>query len=662
MTRCIGVYLCALWCLSAFQNAKVREAAGALQHGDFAAAERILRAEAADHPADAWTLSLLAYSLDQQKHAGEADDLHQRALKISPHSAEILNNYGTHLWMVEDYSKAEAVFSEALAAAPTYFNVLYNLGTMASYAGHYDRAREVLRGALSQQPKNVDVLYRLATVEESTKHWEEAATLLAQAAKLDPKRADVQRLLAVTASELGALPDALAAWDRYLAFEPADEIARRERNYTAVRIGKLEEGVAGLERYASRHPEDKVAHFELGQAKRSVDTAAAVQHFDKALMLDANYGAARAARGSLHYQNGDFEAAVKDLELAPKDAATLDRLGQTYQALDRTADAVRVLQQAAQLAPDDPKIVLHYGRALADAGQVEESKTVLERFRQLGPEKKVVVPEGLVSYLSLTPEARRKDERARLEIHVREHPDDVTAQVAWLKFVLEEHDDARVASAVGRIAKLKPDAGIISAIGHDLLEAGYAARAKELLLQAGVASLDLALAIFRSGAPATAALEVMEHVPETARGSDYYLARARILESAGKPEGAMAARRQALQELAEAVRAQPGRRELLLMQATTLELVDRTGDALAVLDRIRVRWPEWPPAWAATGIVLTIHARYPEARQALEAASTLGLRNPVADFFLAKAKQAQPPGADETKFVNRFFDGGLLKP
>jgi tetratricopeptide (TPR) repeat protein len=658
MTRFLGVYLCTLWCLTAFQSARVRDASAAMQRGEFAAAERMLRTEATEHPEDAWTLSLLACSLDQLKRSGEAYDLHRRAVKIAPHSPDILNNYGTHLWLVEDYPKAEEVYSEALLAAPTYFKVLYNLGTIASYAGHYDRAREVLRSALSQQPKNVDILYRLASVDEAARHWEDAAMLLAQAAKLDPKRADVQKLLAVTASELGALPDAAAAWDSYLALQPGDEIARRERAYISVKMGKLEEGIAGLEQCLALHPEDKVAHFELGQAQRSVDTAIAIQHFDKALALDANYGAARAARGSIHYQNGNFEAALKDLELAPTDAATLDRLGQTYQSLDRTVEAVRVLQQAAQLAPADSKIVLHYGRALADAGQLEESRKVIERFRQLGPEKKVVVPEGLMNYLSLTPEARRADYSARLAAHLKAHPDDAAAQIAWLKLLIEDRDLNAIATAVKRILALKPGAAVLAATGHLLLESGYAAAAREMLQQSGVFSLDLALATFRTGGPG---LEILNKVPEAARGSDYHLARGRMLEAAAQPAAAATERQEALRILTQSAAAQPGRREILLMQATTLELLHRTADALTLLEGIAARWPEWPQTWAAKGVVLAMHDRYSEARPALEAAFALGLQNPMARFYLARAS-GQQPNTDESSFAAQFFDGGLLKP
>jgi hypothetical protein len=38
------------------------------------------------------------------------------------------------------------------------------------------------------------------------------------------------------------------------------------------------------------------------------------------------------------------------------------------------------------------------------------------------------------------------------------------------------------------------------------------------------------------------------------------------------------------------------------------------------------------------------------------------LRNSIADFFLARAKQRQKPVAEETIYVDRFFEGGLLKP
>ena len=83
------------------------------------------------------------------------------------------------------------------------------------------------------------------------------------------------------------------------------------------------------------------ATSSLGAAENKDDPAQALREFDRALALNADFAAAHSARGSLYYQMGNPEAALADLEAAaslrPDDAVDLDRLGQTYLALDRTA-------------------------------------------------------------------------------------------------------------------------------------------------------------------------------------------------------------------------------------------------------------------------------------------------------------------------------------
>jgi tetratricopeptide (TPR) repeat protein len=111
------------------------------------------------------------------------------------------------------------------------------------------------------------------------------------------------------------------------------------------KVGKFGQAIPELDRHVKRHPDDPVGHYELAQAERSVDMAQAMEHLDKAVAPDPNYLQARAARVGLYYQEGKPESALPHLEFAaakqPDNAATLDRLGQTYQALDRAADAVR---------------------------------------------------------------------------------------------------------------------------------------------------------------------------------------------------------------------------------------------------------------------------------------------------------------------------------
>jgi tetratricopeptide (TPR) repeat protein len=558
------------------------------------------------------------------------------------------------------YDKAEILCENALRAYPSNLNVLYDLGLMATSAGRFERAREVLDAAVRQQPQNVDVLYALARAQEGLKQWAAAVGLLARATKLDPHRADIHELLAVSASEMGAFEDAAAAWDQYLKLKPGDEIARRERSYTAVQMGQLDQGIAGLESFRANHADDATVRYELGQAERGRDAAKALMHFDKALELDPTYVPAWIARGSLYYQLGKPEAAVKDLETAaerrPDDAVCLDLLGQAYQALDRTADGVRVLQKAAEFAPQDSKTLLHFARALANAGYLEKSKAVMDQYRQLGPERNTFVPAGFVDYLNLTEAERKAEYRRRVEKALADHPDDADVRLAWMKLLIEAGDWNRVAETAGAIAALKPVAAVLANAGRALLDAKQYSAARELLQQAAAAApsaaiqLELAIALF-GGNDVAHALAEMELIPEPGRGGDYYLALAEMLRTSGKTGEAHAVFDQALalappqadfyiraasflsdrdqgmeavRFLEQGARLVPGSREVLLLRAGALALVHRADDANHVLTDIQDRWPEWYPGWVIRGIVWKIQNRPGDARKALATASALG--------------------------------------
>ena len=67
-------------------------------------------------------------------------------------------------------------------------------------------------------------------------------------------------------------------------------------------------------------------------------------------------------------------------------------------------------------------------------------------------------------------------------------------------------------------------------------------------------------------------------------------------------------------------------REILLLRAVILEKAGRTAEAEPLLQQIQNRWPEWPEAWMAHGIVLGTHGRKDEARAALRTAVALGAR------------------------------------
>jgi Flp pilus assembly protein TadD len=725
---------------------ELHDAIAALQRSDFASAERELRSDLARRPDDPWALSLLGAALDSQKKIADAEGFHRRAVARAPQSAEILNNYATHLWMagrpqeaaqiygrivaiepshynanlqlarvaiesrnaaealhcldrlpaerqpapqveylrlqalalagntaeadamavrLQPLARADAAFALAAASvltsagradaaaqvleaglqgAPARFDLLYDLGVASTRAGYYERAREVLTAALGQQPKNANVLYALGVADYQSRRFEDAVRALSQAVQADPRHADALKLLAAATSDVGALDDAAALWDRYLKLKPGDDSARRERGYTAVQRGRFQEGIADLEWYLARHPGDAAGHYELGQAERSRNPAKAMEQYGRALEIDPHYVPALAARGSLYYQLAQPEAAARDLELAaslrPDDAETLDRLGQTYQALDRTADAVRALRRAAELAPDDSKILLHCARALADSGDTRESKALMERFRQLGPEKKIGVPAGFVDYLSLSDAQRHAAYRANLERAMREHPEAVDVKVEYLKLLIRDGRESEAVAQARAIAAAHPGGAVLAEMGRALSAGGDFTAACEFLEQAKSAGApagtetDLAVAVHFSraeaGNPAATLGEFEQAIGAAPGRPDLYRQAALFLEQKGRSGDA----REVLDRGAKAL---PDDRGILLLAAIAAELAGDRPAAQSGLDAMQNRWPEWHAAWAARGMILAKHGDFAEARRALETAIALGAGGAEVYAALARA-------------------------
>jgi Tfp pilus assembly protein PilF len=526
-------------------------------------------------------------------------------------------------------------------------------------AGHNERAKEVLEQALRGQPHSTEVLYALAFVDHALHQNEAAVRLLSEASRLAPQRADIQKLLGMTTSDLLAYEDSAAAWERYMKLAPEDDIGRRERGFAKTNM-KQAEGVADLEWFVGRHPDDATGLFELGVAQGASDPEQAIATLTKSLKLRPDFADAHAARGALEYQQNNAEAALADLEFAasrqPDSALVLDHLGQTYLLLDRPKDAVRVLLRAAEFAPSDAKTQLHTANALAQAGDQEQSKIYMSRYRQLGGTA-AVPARGVLDYLNRTPGQQHADYRARIEKAIAEHPDDPAMQVNYLKLSIADKQIPQATAAARKILALKPGAILLTDAGRAMLTAHQYPAAKDLLEQAAASEgatgidLDLANALFHtSGAPA--GLQQLDNVPAVARRGDYYALRAQMLP----PAEAIAALKQAVQieprrtdlywqtvalmvknrRTADAMQflnasAVPDVPEIAAMRALLLEMTAKTADARKLLADARRRWPEAAPLWLAQASIEAAHGLAAQAKKSGAAAAQLGAHGAAAD-------------------------------
>ena len=469
------------------------------------------------------------------------------------------------------------------------------IGKALASVGQFEKAETYLARGLKQQPENVDLLYALAAVQASLNQDEKALALLAHAAQLAPDRADIQKLLARTAGQLGFAGDAVQAWTRYTELAPADDDGRRERAFAQTALaGDTSSALAGLRWFVLKHPGDAVGHYELGTALAANLPDPARAELDRALALNPELTAAHVARGILSYRQGKFESALSDFRSAalrdPKNAGLLDRIGETYLALNQPQTAVSWLRRAVELAPAEPRILLHLGRALAGSGQSEESAKVLARFRELGADKSTLPrAAGVIDFLNLSPTERLARYRAGVEKTVRDHPENADAQVRYLGLVLEKGDLQEADAVTRTILALHPSPALLVETADILIEAEQFPLAKQFIEASEDKQpllLDLGIATFYLDG-VQSALPILDEVGVPERNGDYYLVRALVLSAAGKTTGGH-------QALVRALALHPVRPALYRLAVQSLLRAHQRSDAQLLLEQALKRFPDTP--------------------------------------------------------------------
>jgi tetratricopeptide (TPR) repeat protein len=578
----------------------------------------------------------------------------------------------------QQFDRAEKSFSEALRAEPSNFDVLYNLGVAARRAGHLERAQQVFEAALRSKPEDVEALHAYGDLLIAIKDFLTASAVLDRTARLAPDRADVLLLLAHATEELGYYEDTASTLEKYLKLRPADDAARRELGFSLILEGKFEEGLPKLREFVLRHPQDARGQYELGAGEASDSPEKALVHLDEALKLDPAMFEARYTRAVLNFQNNRLEPSLADFEalrkIDPKNPKILDRQARIYLQQDRAGEAAPLLQQAAELAPHDRAILIHYSQALGKLGRTEELKAVLASFKEAASSGgQVHAHAGLLDFLALSPEQQDARYVEALQAAVNENPNDVAPKVRLAEYLLDQGEEKRAAAVFREVLAAGVGSATLADCGKALLEHEQYGLAAEFLEKAPNAKLDMAIAVFHSVSP-EAGLAQLDQMPADERAGDYFILRAQILDSMGKTREAVdslnrgigaAPRRadmyfeaaafliqhgqfkQAAALLEDAIRLIPDAPNLWLARAIALELPVahgrsrddevRSEEAMKVLAQIESRWPAWDLPYLVNGMILQDELKSKQAKQVLDLAIALGCREADAYYYEALA-------------------------
>jgi tetratricopeptide (TPR) repeat protein len=186
----------------------LEEAKAALAVDDVATAVRVATAAVQAGAQNSLLYNLAAHGLQLQRRFGEAMDLLNRALKLTPNDPLILNAIGHLLSQQGRAGEAVVAFQRALVHDHRLAPAQYGLGLAFEVLGETDRARAHFERAVQYAPTFADPLGSLAVLAVLRKADSEARAFAERALALDPFQSGAVLSLATLDFQAGFLDPA----------------------------------------------------------------------------------------------------------------------------------------------------------------------------------------------------------------------------------------------------------------------------------------------------------------------------------------------------------------------------------------------------------------------------------------------------------------------
>ena len=275
----------------------------------------------------------------QKGRTGEALDRAAELVQDWPENAEFQTLLGRIALQLERYDTARSAFLTAQELSPENTETYIDLARIEIATGNVAAAKSQLMGGLDRQPGNAGLMVTLGRIAAGSGEYEDALTWFTEAAEANPN-----------------------------AFEPRNLLARLHMEQGDFRMA-ADAAAAAL----AINPRDAEMHNLLGLAQRNIgELSDAADSFERASNLDI----------------GRYEYRIN--------AAA------TYVALDKLAEAERVLKRRNEVPLDNAKASIFLAIVKSRQGDPEAAMAIAKQLQETYPEN--AAPVSLEAELLLVAE------------------------------------------------------------------------------------------------------------------------------------------------------------------------------------------------------------------------------------------------------------------
>jgi tetratricopeptide (TPR) repeat protein len=332
-----------------------------------------------------------AVALAQQGKLGEADRQARRALADPETRAVAYSILGTIKLQQNSLDESASLLGEAIRLEPRLVGAQLSLAQVYTLQNKPDLALARFQAVLELDPDNPSARLAIARSEVEKGNYQQALKLM------EPVRATLREspeglfVLASALLKTGRRDEAAhlgADWNRLPTVPQPASVAF---GLLLVQEGAIDEGIAVLERAKQAGPPAYELAFNLASAYlMRKDTARALEHYDTALTLRPDSLDALRLAAGVAERNGELERSLsywlRAKKLAPDDPRILLGFGRVCFKMDLLEDAEPPLAKAASLKPGD--IPYQYTLAAVKVGkrQYDEARSLLEPLVEAHPQ------------------------------------------------------------------------------------------------------------------------------------------------------------------------------------------------------------------------------------------------------------------------------------
>ncbi|MFT6891527.1 MAG: putative PEP-CTERM system TPR-repeat lipoprotein [Halioglobus sp.] len=339
--------------------------------------------------------ALLATTYLKRGNYARATTLAETLIQLAPRIPEFRNLLGRSHMYNGELERAHAVLQSATNEHPGFLPILISLAEVETLEAKLSEARERLVALSNAYPESAEVMLQRARVErlldnsESARKWAEKA-VLANGNWIDPRQFLVHLLLEMDkpgeAEKLASESSAKMPEDMALKFQLAEVL---------VAVGKPQKARSTYQLMAKRADSDHelLYRIALQQTKMGAFSDASLSLF-RATTIEPGSFVYRRAYIQVELKLENYTVAMKlAKELGqqfPASTIPYSLRAAAYSGLGQKRAAVKELVSAAQMEPDNRRLLLEHYTALAAMGEFGQAEKILSNWLEKSPQDQTV--------------------------------------------------------------------------------------------------------------------------------------------------------------------------------------------------------------------------------------------------------------------------------